>query len=34
MNEKKEPLLRAENISISFGGLKAPNEVNQPIYPG
>lgn len=34
MNEKKEPLLRAENISISFGGLKALNEVNLEIYPG
>ena len=34
MNEKKEPLLRAENISISFGGLKALNDVNLEIYPG
>jgi branched-chain amino acid transport system ATP-binding protein len=34
MNETKEPLLRAENISISFGGLKALNDVNLEIYPG
>jgi branched-chain amino acid transport system ATP-binding protein len=34
MNEKKEPLLRAENINISFGGLKALNNVNLEIYPG
>ncbi len=34
MNEKKEPLLRAENISISFGGLKALDDVNLEIYPG
>ena len=34
MNEKKEPLLRAENINISFGGLKALNDVSLEIYPG
>ncbi|MCP4666597.1 MAG: ATP-binding cassette domain-containing protein, partial [Deltaproteobacteria bacterium] len=34
MNEKKEPILRAENISISFGGLKALNDVSLEIYPG
>jgi len=34
MNEKKEPLLRAENISISFGGLKALDDVSLQIYPG
>ncbi len=34
MNEKKEPLLRVENVSISFGGLKALNDVSLKIYPG
>jgi ABC-type branched-subunit amino acid transport system ATPase component len=34
MNEKKEPILRAENISISFGGLKALDDVSLDIYPG
>jgi branched-chain amino acid transport system ATP-binding protein len=34
MNEKKEPLLRAENIHISFGALKALNDVSLEIYPG
>ena len=34
MNEKTEPILRAENISISFGGLKALNDVSLDIYPG
>ena len=34
MNAKKEPLLRAENIHISFGGLKALNDVSLEIYPG
>ena len=34
MNEKKEPILRAENISISFGGLQALNDVSLEIYPG
>lgn len=34
MNEKSEPLLRAENISISFGGLMALDDVSLEIYPG
>ena len=34
MNEKREPILRAENISISFGGLMALNEVSLEVYPG
>jgi branched-chain amino acid transport system ATP-binding protein len=34
MNEKKEPILRAENISISFGGLMALDGVSLVIYPG
>jgi branched-chain amino acid transport system ATP-binding protein len=34
MNEKKEPILRTENISIAFGGLQALNEVSLEIYPG
>ncbi len=34
MNQKTEPLLKAEGISISFGGLKALNEVSFEIYPG
>lgn len=34
MNEKSEPLLRAEHISISFGGLKALDDVSLEIYPG
>jgi branched-chain amino acid transport system ATP-binding protein len=34
MNDQKEPLLRAENISISFGGLKALDDVSFEIYPG
>jgi branched-chain amino acid transport system ATP-binding protein len=34
MNEKPEPILRAEDIHISFGGLKALNGVNLEIYPG
>jgi branched-chain amino acid transport system ATP-binding protein len=34
MDEKKEPILRAENISIAFGGLQALNDVNLEIYPG
>jgi branched-chain amino acid transport system ATP-binding protein len=34
MNEKVEPLLRAENISISFGGLMALDDVSLEIYPG
>jgi len=34
MNEKKEPILRAENISITFGGLKALDRVSLEINPG
>lgn len=34
MNEKVEPLLRAENISISFGALLALDDVSLEIYPG
>jgi branched-chain amino acid transport system ATP-binding protein len=34
MNENKEPILRAENISISFGGLRALNDISLEIYPG
>jgi len=34
MNQKKEPLLRVEEISISFGGLKALNKVSLEVYPG
>ena len=34
MNEHKEPILRAENISISFGGLQALNDISLEIYPG
>ena len=34
MNEKKEPILRAENIHISFGGLKALDDVSLEIHPG
>jgi branched-chain amino acid transport system ATP-binding protein len=34
MNKKTEPILQAENISISFGGLKALNDVSLDIYPG
>ena len=34
MNEKNEPILRAENISISFGGLKALDNVSLEINPG
>ncbi len=33
MNEKLEPILRAEDIHISFGGLKALNGVSLEIYP-
>jgi branched-chain amino acid transport system ATP-binding protein len=33
MNEKPEPLLRAENIYISFGGLMALSGVSLEIYP-
>jgi branched-chain amino acid transport system ATP-binding protein len=34
MNQKTEPLLRVEDIHISFGGLKALNGVSLEIYPG
>jgi branched-chain amino acid transport system ATP-binding protein len=34
MNEKPDPILRAEDIHITFGGLKALNGVNLEIYPG
>ena len=34
MNEGKEPILRAENISITFGGLKALDNVSLEINPG
>jgi branched-chain amino acid transport system ATP-binding protein len=34
MNDKREPLLRVEEVSISFGALKALNEVSLEVYPG
>jgi branched-chain amino acid transport system ATP-binding protein len=34
MDEKKEPILRAENITISFGALMALDDVSLEIYPG
>jgi branched-chain amino acid transport system ATP-binding protein len=34
MNQKAEPLLRVEDVSISFGGLQALNKVSLEIYPG
>ncbi len=34
MNEKQEPILVAENISISFGGLKALDDVSLEIQRG
>jgi len=34
MNEKQEPILTAEHISISFGGLKALDDVSLEIYRG
>jgi branched-chain amino acid transport system ATP-binding protein len=34
MNQEKEPLLQMENISISFGGLKALDKVGLEVYPG
>jgi branched-chain amino acid transport system ATP-binding protein len=34
MIKKKDPLLRVEDISISFGGLKALNGVSFEVYPG
>jgi branched-chain amino acid transport system ATP-binding protein len=34
MNEKRDPILRVENIHITFGGLKALNGVSLEVYPG
>ena len=34
MNEKKEPLLQVEGVSIHFGGLKALDKVSLEVYPG
>jgi branched-chain amino acid transport system ATP-binding protein len=34
MNEKREPLLRGEDITVTFGGLTALNHVSMEIYPG
>lgn len=34
MNQKAEPLLRIEDITISFGGLQALNKVSLEVYPG
>ncbi len=34
MNESQEPLFRAEDIHITFGGLKALNAIDLEIYPG
>jgi branched-chain amino acid transport system ATP-binding protein len=34
MNQEREPLLRVEDIHISFGGLKALNGVGLEVYPG
>jgi branched-chain amino acid transport system ATP-binding protein len=34
MSGKGDPILRAENISITFGALKALSNVNLEIYPG
>jgi branched-chain amino acid transport system ATP-binding protein len=34
MKDQREPLLRAEDISITFGGLKALDNVSFEIYPG
>lgn len=34
MNKEREPLLRVEDIHISFGGLKALNGVSFEVYPG
>jgi len=34
MNQKADPLLRVEYVSISFGGLQALNKVSLEVYPG
>ncbi len=34
MNQKADPLLRVEDITISFGGLQALNKVSLEVYPG
>jgi len=34
MNDKREPLLRAEDITVNFGGLRALSHVSLEIYPG
>jgi branched-chain amino acid transport system ATP-binding protein len=34
MNQNAEPLLRVEDITISFGGLMALNKVSLEVYPG
>ena len=34
MNQKADPLLRVEDVSISFGGLLALNKVSLEVYPG
>ena len=34
MNDKKEPLLQVDEVSISFGGLKALDKVSLEVYPG
>ena len=34
MNQKADPLLRVEDITISFGGLMALNKVSLEVYPG
>jgi len=34
MSEQQKPILTAEHISISFGGLKALDDVSLEIYPG
>jgi len=34
VNEKKEPLLQVEGVSIHFGGLKALDKVSLEVYPG
>ena len=34
MSANKEPLIKMEDIHISFGGLKALNGVSLEVYPG